>query len=350
VRSVVWIVAGLLLLACGGLREESVTQASVDSGSETGATTNAPTSASSTAMATSTSAGSEASASETTGDYDPKLDVAAPETSSGGPTTGCTAVDILFVIDNSGSMCNYQSSLAQTLPDFADAMFEALPGDTSLHVAITTTSFSSGGSHSEVNCESVEGPAEIEDAYVAPDEGMIAGNGFQGRLLEYEGQRWFEADTGDPSTRLPLMEWFANAAFSVNCDGGSMEFPAAAAGYAFDPMNAATNDGFVRDEGAVLVLFVLSDEVDQSPEGIDRYRDQVLAAKEQCGGSMCVITGGLLNAGCVPDANPFVWQFLGSFEHEPVWGSIGNEAGYEEVVRDTLTSVITQTCELIPAG
>ena len=348
-RGIGSIAAGALLLACGGPREESVTRASVSSGSDSGATTDAPTSAAATGTSASTSADAVTTAGEGSGD-DPKLDVGAPETGSGGIATGCTAVDILFVIDNSGSMCSYQSSLAQTLPDFADAMFDTLPLDTSLHVAITTTSFSSGGSHGEQNCESVEGPVEIEEAYVAPDEGMSAGNGFQGRLLEYEGQRWFEADTGDPATRLPLMEWFANAAFSVNCNGGAFEFPAAAAGYAFDPVNAATNDGFVRDEGAVLVIFVLSDEVDQSPEGIDRYRDQVLAAKEACGGATCVLTAGLLNGACVPDANPIVWQFLGAFEHDPVWGPIGNEAGYAEVVRDTLTSVITQTCELIPAG
>jgi hypothetical protein len=279
----------------------------------------------------------------------PKLDVGT-DVGTVGPGTGCTAVDILFVIDNSGSMCSYQSSLAQTLPDFADAMFEALPEDTSLHVAITTTSFSDGGSHQEQNCTSVQGPEEIDAAYVTPDEGVGTDNGFQGRLLEYDGRRYFEANTGQPSTRLPMMEWFANAAFSVNCDGGAFEFPAAAAGYAFDPVNAATNDGFVRDEGAVLVIFVLSDEVDQSPEGIDRYRDQILAAKADCGGETCVLTAGLLHAGCVPSQNPFVWQFLGAFTHDPVWGPIADESGYADVVRDTLTSVIAQTCELIPEG
>jgi hypothetical protein len=174
-----WFAAGALVLACAGPREVSVTQASsVGSGSDTSEATDSPTSAPATSAGTSAS---ETSATDSGGgDDDPKLDVGAPETSSGGPATGCTAVDILFVIDNSGSMCSYQSSLAQTLPDFTDAMFDALPGDTSLHVAITTTSFSSGGSHSEQNCESVEGPAEIDVAYVAPDEGMSAGNGFQG--------------------------------------------------------------------------------------------------------------------------------------------------------------------------
>ena len=295
-----------------------------------------------------TSADTSTPGSDDDGDL-PKLDVGT-DAGGGLPTTGCSAVDILFVVDNSGSMCSYQSSLAQTLPDFADAMFEALPEDTSLHVGITTTSFTDGGTHNEQNCTSVQGAAEIEAAYETPLESVGTDNGFQGRLLEYDGLRWFEADTGDASTRLPMMEWFANAAFSVDCNGGAFEFPTASAGYVFDPINAATNDGFVRDEGAVLVIFILSDEVDQSPEGIEHYRDQVLAAKAGCGGSTCVLTAGLLNSGCVPDADPTVWQFLNAFEHEPVWGPISDEAGYGGVVHDALTGVIAQTCDLIPAG
>ncbi|MBL4685011.1 MAG: VWA domain-containing protein, partial [Nannocystaceae bacterium] len=97
---------------------------------------------------------------------------------------GCTAVDLLFVIDNSGSMCGYQSNLAQTLPDFVTAIFDALPPDTSVHLGITTTSFSSGGTHQEQNCMSVQGATEIEAAYTTPAEGVEAGNGYQGRLLE----------------------------------------------------------------------------------------------------------------------------------------------------------------------
>ena len=278
-----------------------------------------------------------------------KLDVGPGDTDAGGDQTGCTAVDILFVIDNSGSMCGYQSSLAQTLPDFADAIFTALPPDTSIHVAITTTTFSTGGTHSEQNCASVQGAAEIDEAYTPPTEGDEPGNGYQGRLLEYEGKTWFEADTGDLSTRLPLMEWFANAAFSVDCNGGAFEFPTAAAAYAVDPVNDAHNGGFLRDEGAVLAIFVLSDEVDQSPEGLETYRDMILEAKAGCGGETCISTAGLLNAGCVP-SEPMVWQFLDGFGKDPVWGDIGDETAYETVVRDSLSQVIEQTCDMVPVG
>ncbi|MGH1346328.1 MAG: hypothetical protein ACRBN8_32475 [Nannocystales bacterium] len=297
-----------------------------------------------------TTGGSETgSSSGEHNDEGPKLDVSIPDTGEDPSSTGCTAVDILMVIDNSGSMCSYQSNLAQTLPDFADAIFAALPPDTSIHLGITTTSFSSGGTHQEENCSSVQGAAEIADAYIPPADGMVQGNGYQGRLLEYEGQRYFEANTGDPSSRLPMMEWFSNAAFSVNCNGGAFEFPTAAAAYALDPVNAATNDGFLRDEGAVLAMFVLSDEVDQSPEGLEAYRDTVLAAKSACGGADCISTAGLLSDGCVP-SEPLVWQFLNAFGGAPAWGDIADPSVYASVVNDALTEVITQTCDLIPAG
>lgn len=291
----------------------------------------------------------DGSSSSSDDDGLPKLDISVPDIGGEVPGNGCTAVDILMVIDNSGSMCSYQSNLAQTLPDFADAIFAALPPDTSIHLGITTTSFSSGGTHQEQNCLSVQGAAEIDDAYTTPADGMVSGNGYQGRLLEYEGQRYFEADTGDPSTRLPMMEWFANAAFSVDCNGGAFEFPTAAAAYALDPINAATNDGFLRDEGAVLAMFVLSDEVDQSPEGLETYRDTILAAKAGCGGADCISTAGLLSDGCVP-SDPLVWQFLNAFGEEPAWGDISDPDVYASVVNESLTEVIAQACDLIPAG
>ncbi|MBL4685554.1 MAG: hypothetical protein JKY37_13250, partial [Nannocystaceae bacterium] len=182
-----------------------------------------------------------------------------------------------------------------------------------------------------------------------PAEGVEAGNGYQGRLLEYEGLRYFEADTGVAADRLPMIEWFANAAFSVDCNGGAFEFPTAAAAYALDPINAETNEGFLRDEGAVLALFVLSDEVDQSPEGVETYRDQILAAKAGCGGAACISTAALLSPGCI-DADPVIWQFLNAFGSEPAWGSIADPDAYASVVSESLTEVIAATCDLVPAG
>jgi hypothetical protein len=273
-----------------------------------------------------------------------RLDV--PDTGEGS-RDGCTAVDLLFVIDNSGSMCDAQEGLAGALPGLVDAIWESLPPDTDVHVGIVTTSFSDGGSHEQRMCRAAEAEAVILEHYVT--DVRVAGNGYQGRLYEYDDRRWFEANTGDP--RGPLQEWFSAAAASVGCDGGAYEYPSAAAAYAVHPDNADVNGGFLRDEGAALAIFVLTNEVDESPEPIETYRDIVRDAKAGCGGDECIVTAGLLGSDCVPSSNPVIWRFLNAFSREPDWGDVLDFAGYAAVVSGALADAIVDTCESItPAG
>lgn len=272
---------------------------------------------------------------------------------------GCTAVDILFVIDNSGSMARYQEQLAAAFPGFVESMFTALPDGTDLHVGVTTTSFcdlQTQTNHGEANCLSSATNAEALANYFPPTGGMVGGEGWQGRLVEVDGRRYFEANTGDPSTRQPLEDWFTRAA-AVGAEGCQFEFNAAAAGYALHPDNGPTNGGFLRDDGAVLLLFILSDEADQSgetPEGLAGYREMVVDAKARCGGDRCVVTGGLLNWQCVDLGRNTSFDFLASFGEDPIWGNIGSPFGigpapdYQAVIGDALAQVIAETCELIP--
>lgn len=292
----------------------------------------------------------------------PKLDVGAPSGTGGAACVGgdgdcgCSAVDVLFVIDNSGSMCSFQDGLAQAFPSFVDAMYEALPPGTDLHVGITTSGFEVGGSHSESNCVAAETPATIDQYYTRPTEGNVAGGGLQGRLLPWEGQSFYAVDTGDPAGKPALTSWFSGAATSVGCGVSSFEFNASAAAWALHPANAATNDGFLRDEGAVLVIFILSDEADQSldMESLEFLHDTVVDAKSACGGDSCVVTGGLLGPWCIPDQNA-AYDFLASFGSEPIWGDIwgGNIISpdvdsYVQTVGDAFAQVVAQTCESIP--
>lgn len=274
----------------------------------------------------------------------PRLDIGVPQNAD-----GCNYVDLLFVIDNSGSMCDAQQGLAAVLPGLVDAIFDTLPPGTDVHVGLTTTSFSPGGSHQQVACHAQEGPAEIEAAYVT--DTVVEGNGFQGRLFEHDGRTYFAGNTAADADREELAQWFPSAAAAIGCEGGAFEFSAAAAAYALDPSNAATNAGFLRDEGGVLVVFVLSNEVDQSPEDLAVYTDIVTKAKQGCGGEECIVTAGLLAPNCVPSADPMVWRFLNAFGEAPPWGDIGDFAGYDEVVSGALAGAIVDTCDAIaPAG
>ena len=323
--------AGLLLAGCGGESRRD-------------GTSDLPTGL--TAAATDSGAAGDETDGADEDDGEPRLDV------GGGASLdrdGCRYVDVLFVIDNSGSMCDAQEGLASALPGLIDAMYESLPESTDVHVGIVTTSFSEGGSHQERNCQAQEGPATIESHYVT--DTMVDRNGYQGRLFEYEDRRYFEANTGDPSSREPLQQWFTEAATAVGCSGGAYEFPAAAAAYALHPSTAEYNQGFLRDAEAALAIFVLTNEIDQSLESMEFYRDTILDAKADCGGEACITTAGLLSPTCVPDANPVVWQFLSAFGGEPTWGDIEDYGGYGAIVSSALADAITDTCEEIePIG
>lgn len=259
---------------------------------------------------------------------------------------GCQYVDLLFVIDNSPSMGPHQEALAAAFPGFVDAMYEKLPSTVNLHVGITTTSFFSGScSESTVNCVSAASPAEILAHYTKPTDGSTNTNGEQGRFFERAGKAFFEANVADPD-RAPLKAWFSEAATEAGESGCSFEMASAGAAYAAHPANAATNGGFFRDDGGVLLVIVLSDEPDKSPEGVDTYRDMLRAVKTGCGGDACILTAGLVNP-CIEDVDDTLFQFLNAFGEAPIVGDIDEPADYGAVVGDALAQVVKSTCDEI---
>lgn len=306
------------------------------------------------ASGTTTAASASTAAPTTTGA--PKLDVGSPETTAPATTTagdkGCTAVDLLFVIDNSPSMGKYQKNLGAAFPGFVDAMFGALPPGTDLHVGITTTSFFVGScSESTVNCKSQASDQEILAHYQAPTGANNGENGGQGRLFNHDGKSFFAANTSDDPAALKT--WFTAAAIAAGETGCSFEMPAAGAGWAADPANAPTNAGFIRDAGAVLLVFVLSDEPDKSPEPVGQFVDKLAAAKQVCGGINCILAAGLVSAFCYDHpADTTLKTFLESFSAPPITGFIdGDPNTYAMVVGDALAGAISQKCdEIDPPG
>jgi hypothetical protein len=307
----------------------------------------------------------------------PKLDVEA-ETDNVGPCEGpdcdsCTYVDLLFVIDNSSSMGDYQNALAIAFPDFATTLDAALPPGTNVHVGVTSTEmgYSSMGSTMISNgaCSFIgDGNQPNTAFYVTPDEMDSGRNGAQGRLYAPAGQEsYFEFTTGAADIGA-LESWFSAAA-TIGEGGSNIEMSAAPVGWIDDAANAATNDGFMRDKGAVLVVFFMQDEPDQTPMTIDGQPggqfvlDRVAAAKAECGGLECVIAGGFLNANaCNADGNLPLDDFLAGVGESPVVQALPNEnlaednpaaaaAEMNELLSETLTAVIAQTCDEIgPEG
>lgn len=299
----------------------------------------------------------------------PKLDVGSPDTGfetsdTEGAANGCTAVDLLFVIDNSVSMGDYQNALSLAFPAFADAIVDSLPPGTSLHVGVTSTTMGDSNSGSTSNCKATGDNMQPQDFfYQTPDMSNNGINGAQGRLYKPgNGAYYYSIDTdAGPAEIDGLKAWFAQAA-TIGEGGSQIEMAAAAAGWVADPANAATNAGFVRDAGAVLALFFLQDEADQTPWTIDGQPgglamvDKLTAAKNVCGGAECIIGGGFVNLNCL-DQVP-LGDLLNNLGAAPVIEELPDENLAEdfpemaaeqmnELLRDTLAGVIAKKCDEI---
>lgn len=290
-----------------------------------------------------------------------RLDVASGETGGGeggrcpdGNCDGCTAVDLLFVIDNSISMQGPQFALAEAFPQFASAIVESLPPGTNLHVGVTSTEMGFADSGTLLRCVGNTDMAgnPPETYYQTPDTDPSATNGAQGRLFVADGRPFFELDTdAGPADVEALENWF-RAASAVGTVGSNIEMSAAAAAWALDPANDGTNAGFLRDEGAVLVMFFVQDEADHTPSAVlPDLLDKITAAKAGCGGLECVVGGGFVNTPCLP-AVP-LGGMLDAFSDASAIETLQTGQGvtadaFVPVLRDTLASVIARKCDEIP--
>ncbi len=291
--------------------------------------------------------------SESDDDHGLILDVAGDGGETIGLPAGCNAVDILFVIDSSASMHDEQVALAEAFPQFTATIVETLPTATSLHIGVTTMEMSPEGS------DSIQYPCDSPNTmyYQTPDVDPSGVNGAQGRLFHVpDGPAYFEISTDASAAELAELDaWFVQAA-AVGIEGSSEEMPLGAAGWAFDPANAPTNDGFVRDQGAALVLFFVTDESDQTPiDGVAQgLVDRIAAAKSGCGGLDCVAAGGTVRESCLPE--DAMGTFFAALDPARVhtapleYDSETTAEPFVDALRDNLTPIIVDLCESIPEG
>ncbi|PRQ01211.1 hypothetical protein [Enhygromyxa salina] len=298
-----------------------------------------------------------------------KLDVLPADTGvdDGPGDESCDFVDLLFVIDNSVSMGGYQAALGLAFPQFADTLAAVLPEGTNVHVGVTSSEMGYAGSGSTMisngMCTFTGDGMPSDNFYITPDMQNTGKNGAQGRLFDPGGgQHYFGFNVGDAAQTAALETWFSDAA-AVGTGGSNIEMSTAPAGWAFDPANNATNAGFVRDEGAVLVVFFMTDEPDQTPlmingmSGGQAMLDKVAAAKSGCGGLDCVIGGGfLLESACNAQGNLPLDDFLEGMSEPPQVAPLPDDnlpamqAADEmnALLADTLADAIAAKCDEIP--
>lgn len=164
------------------------------------------------------------------------------EFADAAPAEQCDKMDILFVIDNSGSMSDEQMNLAQNFPLFVDVLDDS---GLDYRVGITTT-----GMDYQWEMWSPIGPIPNDQD-----------GGDNGALLQRcsMSRRWVEKSDPDPAGDF-------SCAATVGDSGPSKEMPLEAVKTAFsDRLGDGTNAGFLRDD-ALLGIVIMTDEDDCSYE------------------------------------------------------------------------------------
>lgn len=158
---------------------------------------------------------------------------------------GCTKMDILFVVDNSGSMSEEQTNLAQNFPKFIDVLNAYMTGagqPLDYHVGLTTTSLT------DVSPIPLPIPIPVPPG----DDGALRNDASCGMT-----RPWIERSDANPAQTFSCVA-------KVGTDGSGQEQPLGAAKLALtDRIADGKNGGFLRDD-ALLAIVVLTDEDDQS--------------------------------------------------------------------------------------
>ncbi len=163
------------------------------------------------------------------------------------PAEACDKMDILFVIDNSGSMGDEQDNLALNFPGFVDVLdsFVAQNGNPiDYRVAITSTGVTKSWTM---------------EAFPPLPPIPASQTGDDGEMLQRcdMSRRWVERSDPDPGASF-------SCAALLGTGGPGTEMPLEAMRKAFDDrMVDGTNTGFMRDD-ALLAVVILTDENDCS--------------------------------------------------------------------------------------
>ena len=178
------------------------------------------------------------------GDEGTKFDLGNPDAGPLPEHGGCEKVDILFIIDNSGSMADEQINIATSVPGFVDGIQNTLADAESYHVGVITTDAYSGNAQ---GCTAI-------GSLVTQTSGTDSSNSVCTPFAD--GFR-FMTQNDDLGTK------FACTA-RPGTSGDGDERPMDAVRAALSPnMNGAgaCNAGFLRDD-ALLVLVFITDEED----------------------------------------------------------------------------------------
>jgi hypothetical protein len=283
------------------------------------------------------------------GDDGPKLDAPPDEVTDGGSAEGgdtaCEKVDILFVIDNSGSMADEQVKLVNNFPVFAQEIQTTLSEVNDYHVGVTSTDnyglalFSPGINSDSPECRLL---------------GSLITSTNSGDCAPYvEGGRYM-TEQDDLQSKF-------SCAGNLGDTGSGLEQVAGAMTAAISPaLNSpgACNEGFIRDD-ALLVVVLISDENDDIESMGDPADWYSLVSSFKFNEPDNVVVLSLIwddsngnPNGCVNATDEEIGSDLIAFTQMFTYGSVGSVCvdSYQTFFHDAI-SVIDSACDdFMPPG
>lgn len=355
------VIVGVLVAGCSGAGDDS---SPFDSAMEsaTGSTTSpsdATTSPPSTTSGAGTGMGSSSDGADADSGTGVKFDLDNPD-APGGIATGCDKVDLLFVIDDSGSMSDNQDKLTAAFPGMAQTIDDTLVAQQGIDYRIGVIS------------------SNITDEMMCLF-GALCGPGYLGRLQHTEGRvacsdlpagRWIEgsegaAAVGDQFTCVASLRQAQD--FNGVPSGGS-EAPLEATRMALvDRVSDVEqyNLGFLRED-ALLVLVLVTDEDDQSvwmtPTNwplfggpgpiapVADFHDMLVQLKGGHPENLVAVAISGPQAGGGDTSAPRIHAFLDLFAPNSYWSNISG-SDYSAPLQEAL-ELIQGSCEnfIPPAG
>ena len=230
---------------------------------------------------------------------DPSGDPTDPtgaSTTTGLPPDGCADVDVLFVVDNSGSMVEEQGRLAAAAPAFMDELM-SITGSVDPHVMVINVEpsshpcdfdcalFQTCNADPDYVCGEVQEPETCNDALGAG----VGGTSSMDDCGFTSGGRFIDGTQPDLDTAL-------NCALGVGTGSGSgTELTMQAMVEALDgpQLTRQCNQGFLRDDALLLVVFVTDEDDDAADSSGNPAEWKVRLVDAKGGGEQNIFVLGL---------------------------------------------------------
>ena len=291
------------------------------------------------------------------GDSGDKLDLGGGMNTGGDiPTQSCKKVDLLFVIDSSGSMEDEQSNLVSSFPSFIDTVRTELAETDGYNIGVVRTD------NNDISC--------VANRYGSLVVRNFAAGSSMNTCTPYaSGLRYMTQDDD-------LYSKFACAA-RVGIGGDGDERPAQALVAALSSPNIDVgdcNEGFLRDDALLIIVIITDEEDDHETDaqacnsmplpGSDgdppQWFDAVVAAKGGIESNVVVLSlvGPEGADACPPldkcndgvtgaEPAPRLIEFTQMFTH----GFVGQVCGdYEPFFQEAVATIKSACDEFTPPG